>query len=193
MRMLMAFGSMLILFGSTWISAEDQKEADQGRPKRAIKQTGTDKENERVFRLKCELEVEQKSDSDLVIEGKTIPGRHIVRTSGTWDLLDNQRIVWPLGRAEYSEANGHRHSEESKFEFKIKSVNENLVRLEVTSKQSTTELVQAGGSRSWNLTFEGSKTAKLGEKVKLEFGDEKTLRTKCTFEGVIEEKASHKK
>jgi hypothetical protein len=107
--------------------------------------------------------------------------------------LENQKFVWPHQTAEYAEADGHRHSEDSWFEITVKSVGHNRIRLEVVAKQSTTELLEAGESRSWDLTLAGFKTAKLGEKIKLEFGDEKTLGTKCTLEAVIKERDQEKK
>ena|SRR3989442_14741102 len=187
MRSWMCVSFVLMIVGSSGLFSKDQNGSRPAKSKQA------ENKKVRVFCMTSEFELEQKNGSDVVSDGKTIPGRYIVRFKGTLELLENQKFVWPHQTAEYSEADGHRHSEDSWFEIKVKSVGQNRIRLEVAAKQSTAELLQAGESRSWNLSLEGSKTAKLGEKVKLEFGNAKTLGTKCTFEGVIEEKDQEKK
>jgi hypothetical protein len=97
------------------------------------------------------------------------------------DLWDGQLV--PLG--------GTKGRENTSFDIKITSL-DGTVRLAVSVKQSRTESLEAGASRSWNLTLKATKAVKLGEEIKLEFGDEKILGTKCVFEGVIKEKTETK-
>jgi len=194
MRRYMTISVLLVFFANTTIRAEDHEEADQAKQKEAINQTGREQEKARVFCGTFEFELEQRDGPAITIEGKTSPGRKTVRTSSTLEILDNQNFVWPWPkRIESRDADGHGCSEDYGFEMKIKSVGKNLVLLEVTAKQSRSEKSETDSSRSWNLSLKGSKTVKLGEKVTLEFGDEKTLGTKCTFSGLIKEKDQEKK
>ena len=149
------------------------------------------KEKTRVFRVTSEFELVQENGSDVASDGKTIPGRKIARSKSTLELKDNQTFALPHNK--YSEGDGHKHSEDSWFEITVQSVGANRVRLQVAGRQTTVELLEGGESHSWNLSLEASKTAKLGEKVQLEFGDEKTLGTKCTLQAVIEEKDQEEK
>lgn len=193
MRRLMAISLILIFVGGTRTWAGNHNEEDQVKQEEAKKQTGREKEKGRVFRVSFELELEQKTGSDFTVEGKTIYGKSVNRVRSTLSLLDNQSYVWPQSHAEHSETDGQRHSEDFRFEMKIKSVSEDRLRLEVTAKKSRTEKPETDTSRSWNLSLEASKTVKIGEKIKLELGDEKTLDTKCTFSGIIEEIDPEKK
>src|SRR5262245_41419654 len=111
MRGLMAISLMLILVGSTRIWAENQEEGDLGKQHEAQREAGAKKEKGRVFYGTFEFELEQKSGWDSTIEGKTVPGRSIVRTRSTMDLLDDQSFVWPIPkRNESRDADGHGYS-----------------------------------------------------------------------------------
>jgi hypothetical protein len=122
-------------------------------------------------------------DGDLVVEGKTYAASTLEQIRSTLDLSDGE--LFPLG--------GMSGDVNTSFDIRINSLGNGTVRLAVSAKQSRSESLEAGASRSWNLSLEATKIVKLGKKVKLEFGDEKTIGTKCTFEGVIEEKAPEKK
>src|SRR5262249_21838182 len=178
MRYWTAISFVLMIVGGSGLFAEDKS---------------APKEKTRVFRVTSEFEREQKNGSDVTIDGKTIPGRSIVRSKSTLELKDNQTFAGPHSKGEYSDGDGHKYSEDSWFEITVKSVGANRVRLQVVAKQTTVQLLGAGESRSWNLSLDASKTAKLGEKVQLELGDEKTLGTKCSFQAVIEEKDQEEK
>jgi hypothetical protein len=126
---------------------------------------------------------QQNKDGDLIVRGKTIPGRMLHQIRSSLDLMDGQ----------CSTLGGTIGDENTSFDIKITSLGKGTVRLAVSAKQLRAESLENGVSRSWNLSLEATKTVKLGEKVKLEFGDEKTIGTKCRFEGVIEEIDREKK
>jgi hypothetical protein len=164
---------------------------------RDVKKGPISKENAEVepreFRVAFEFEVvQQEKDGDFVMEGKTIPGRSVDRTRAALELSNDELFAAPHSR-KFMETTDRKCSQDRWFEIKVTSLRKDQVRLLIIAKQSRKEVVEAGASRSWNLSFEATKTARLGERIKLEFGDEKILGTKCTFEGLIEERASDKK
>src|SRR6266852_5294163 len=150
-----------------------------GKQKEAVREENVIKGKPRIFHAELKFSMEQRNkDGDVVVEGKTYPGSTIQQTKTNLDLLDGKLV--PFG--------GTMGDKNTSLEIKITSLGDGTIRLMVSAKQSRTESLEAGESRSWNLNLEATKTVKLGEKIKLEFGDEKTLGTKCMFEGVIEEK-----
>lgn len=143
-----------------------------------------DKEKPQQFHVDFKFSMEQQNkDGDVIVGGKTIPGRILHQIGGTLDSSDGKQF--PLG--------GLTSDENASFDIKVTSLGNGAIRLAVFAKKSRTESLEAGESRSWNLNLEATKTVKLGEKIKLEFGDEKTIGTKCTFEALIEEKVQEKK
>jgi len=181
----------LIIVGNSGIYSEGRERVKQSKPVDASAHDGV-QNKKRTFDATIEFEFEQVNGSDVVVAGKKIPGRTINRISATAKLLDNEIFVGPRASG-VSETNGHQYVEDFWIEIKIRSVKNDLIRLEVTANQSMTELLEAGESRSWDLIFKGSTTAKVGNKVRLDFGDEKLLGTKCVLEAVIQEKDQEKK
>jgi hypothetical protein len=156
------------------------KKNDQVSPKTENDRRSAKKENPRIFTVNCEFELESKNGHDITIEGKTIPGRNLTRIHTTLDVPEGQN--YPIRFS----------NRDDEPQIKLTLREDNLVRLEVIWKQSHTEQHE-GVSSSWNITLSAIKSVKLGEKVELEFGHEKTIGRKCTFVGVIQEKKPEEK
>jgi hypothetical protein len=103
---------------------------------------------------------------------------------GSFEFSSDQPFVWLPGATKIDDG---RITGADWCEIKVTPKKNNLIRVLVSWKQSRKELSEAGATSSWSLTLEATRSVKLGEKFKLEFGDEKILGTKCRLEGVIEE------
>src|SRR5262249_32935239 len=131
-------------------------------------QRAAKKESGRIFRVDFELEMEKKSGNDAMIDGgKIIQGRTLHRIRASLDIPEGQKKC-PITFSPITFS-----GESDQPEILLTSLENNLIRLEVSWKQSHTEFHEAGASSSWSMNLSGTKNAKLGEKIKLQFGDEK--------------------
>jgi hypothetical protein len=194
MRFCAVLSLVLLIITQSAAYADEDKTPENGGTKKkpTTQQSSTDSQRGRKYRVSFELSVEQPDKfGGVTIDGKTEPGRSVHRMGSTLDLSNDELFVSPHSHG-HSQTNEHQYSYDSGIEMKVTSTKNDLIRLLVRAKQKT-ELLEAGESHSWNLILEATKTVKLGEKIKLELGDEKTIGTKCTFEGVIEEKDLERK
>jgi hypothetical protein len=196
----MRSGLVIALWIATQFSAfanEGKAEKNGGKQHEGIitrvGQEKADKGNRREFQIDFEFSMEQQDkNGDIIVEGKTIPGSTQLRIKSTLPFSDGELFVYPHISVT-GETKGHRYSTDEWIEIKVTSITKDLIQLSIAAKQSRSEPLEAGLSRSWNLSLEAAKTVKLGKEFKLEFGDEKILGTKCTFEGVIQAKDQEKK
>jgi len=156
------------------------EKANRAKQKGVTKQGQADNEKRRIFRVECDIEVEQRdANGDIISEGKLLPGRSLWRTHTVFDIPDGETYLQPFSA--------------DSFGMKVTSWEDGAIHLEVFWKQTRGELHEVGASSSWTVSLKATKNVKLGDKVILQSGDEKTMGTKMTFAGVIEEKDHEKK
>jgi len=103
-----------------------------------VGQEKADKGNRREFQIDFEFSMEQQDkNGDLAVEGKTIPGSTTTRTETTLDLSDGQLLPLPAVSG----------NESTSFEIKITSLENDMVRLAVSAKQSRKVSIEAGEYR----------------------------------------------